>query len=179
MNHPVVPHSQQFCLRRTPPSDTNLHKQIGLPRLRCCYAWFPPERPFMSIPNQEETTRFLTQGAWTNSRLIYVLVVGSKHRNPCTALQYMNEGIHTRFIITSQRFRVILLMAEFLHQLRLVVYPIIYKGLYISGGCFGFLPSTVVWYDMARDLSRNGPESWGKLGTHGITLIKMWPYTHL
>ncbi len=25
------------------------------------------------------------------------------------------------------------------HQLRLVVYPIIYKVLYISGGCLGFL----------------------------------------
>ena len=29
------------------------------------------------------------------------------------------------------------------HQLRLVVYPIIYKVLYITGGCLGFLPSTV------------------------------------
>ncbi len=30
------------------------------------------------------------------------------------------------------------------NQLRLVVYPIIYKVLYIPGGCLGFLPSTVV-----------------------------------
>ncbi len=30
------------------------------------------------------------------------------------------------------------------HQLRLVVYPIIYKALYIPGGCLGFLLSTVV-----------------------------------
>ena len=29
------------------------------------------------------------------------------------------------------------------HQLRLVVYPIIYRVLYIPGGCLGFLPSTV------------------------------------
>ena len=29
------------------------------------------------------------------------------------------------------------------NQLRLVVYPIIYKILYIPGGCLGFLPSTV------------------------------------
>ena len=29
------------------------------------------------------------------------------------------------------------------NQLRLVGYPIIYRVLYISGGCFGFLPSTV------------------------------------
>ena len=34
---------------------------------------------------------------------------------------------------------VVLLMAEILHQLRLVVYPIIYKVLYIPGGCLGFL----------------------------------------
>ena len=34
-------------------------------------------------------------------------------------------------------------MAEILHQLRLVVYPIIYKVLYIPGGCLGFFPSTV------------------------------------
>ena len=33
-------------------------------------------------------------------------------------------------------------MAEILHHLRLVVFPIIYKVLYIPGGA-GFLPSTV------------------------------------
>jgi len=36
----------------------------------------------------------------------------------------------------------ILLMEEILRQLRLVVYPIIYKFFYISGGA-GFLPSAV------------------------------------
>ena len=36
----------------------------------------------------------------------------------------------------------LLLMAEILHHLRLVVYPIIYRVLYIPGGT-GFLPSTV------------------------------------
>ena len=36
----------------------------------------------------------------------------------------------------------VLLMEEILHQLRLAVYPIIYKVLYIPGGA-GFLPSTV------------------------------------
>jgi len=34
-------------------------------------------------------------------------------------------------------------MAEILHQLRLVVYPIIHGVLFIPGGCLGFLPSTV------------------------------------
>ena len=29
------------------------------------------------------------------------------------------------------------------HQLRLAVYPIIYRVLYIPGGCLGFPPSTV------------------------------------
>ena len=41
----------------------------------------------------------------------------------------------------------ILLMEEILHQLRLVVYPMSFRALYISGGA-GFLPSTVpaiVW----------------------------------
>ena len=37
----------------------------------------------------------------------------------------------------------LLLMAEILHQLRLVVYPIIYKVLDIPGGA-GFQPSTVL-----------------------------------
>ena len=37
-------------------------------------------------------------------------------------------------------------MAEILHQLRLVVYPIIYRALYIQGGCSGFCPSTAVCY---------------------------------
>ena len=39
---------------------------------------------------------------------------------------------------------IILLMAEILHQLRLVVYPIIYKVLYIPGGCLGFLPTVAL-----------------------------------
>ena len=37
----------------------------------------------------------------------------------------------------------ILLMAEILHQLRLVVYPIIYRVYTFPGGCLGFQPSTV------------------------------------
>ena len=37
----------------------------------------------------------------------------------------------------------ILLMAELLHQLRLVLFPIIYRVSYIPGGA-GFQPSTVV-----------------------------------
>ena len=37
----------------------------------------------------------------------------------------------------------LLLMAEILHQLRLVVYPIICNAFNIPGGCLGFLPSTV------------------------------------
>ena len=37
---------------------------------------------------------------------------------------------------------VILLMEETLHQLRLVVYPIVSRVLYILVGCLGFLPST-------------------------------------
>ena len=35
------------------------------------------------------------------------------------------------------------LMERILHQLRLIVYHMIYKGLYIPCGCLGFLPSTV------------------------------------
>ena len=38
----------------------------------------------------------------------------------------------------------ILLMAEILHQLRLVVFLIIYRDSYIPGGCLRFLPSTVL-----------------------------------
>ena len=43
------------------------------------------------------------------------------------------------------RKETLLLMAEIrlYNQLRLVVYPIIYKVLYILGGCLEFLPSTV------------------------------------
>ena len=37
----------------------------------------------------------------------------------------------------------LLLMAEILHQLRLVVYPIVFRVSYIPGGA-GFQPSTVV-----------------------------------
>ena len=44
-----------------------------------------------------------------------------------------------------------MLMAEILHQLRLVVYPMIYMVLYIPGGCLGFLPSTVCHYYIMLD----------------------------
>ena len=48
--------------------------------------------------------------------------------------------------IKPQTLGVILLMVQKsgMHQLRLVVYTIIYKVLYIPGGYLGFLPSTVV-----------------------------------
>ena len=39
----------------------------------------------------------------------------------------------------------LLLVDEILHQLRLVIYPIIYRVLYIPGGA-GFLPSTVSYF---------------------------------
>ena len=42
-----------------------------------------------------------------------------------------------------EKYHVLLLMEEILHQLRLVVYPTVYRVLYIPGGCLGFLPSTV------------------------------------
>jgi len=32
----------------------------------------------------------------------------------------------------------------------LVVYPIIYRVLYIQGGCLGFQPSTVSFYEMGE-----------------------------
>ncbi len=45
--------------------------------------------------------------------------------------------------------QVILLMAEILHQFRLVVYPMIHKVLYIPGGA-GFQPSTVGYVGLDR-----------------------------
>ena len=50
----------------------------------------------------------------------------------------------------------ILLMAEILHQLRLVVFPIIYRVSYIPGGA-GFQPSTVLTWPgpiFSRDLEK-------------------------
>jgi len=34
-------------------------------------------------------------------------------------------------------------MEEILHQLIGIVYPIIFRVLYIAGGCLGFFPSTI------------------------------------
>jgi len=42
--------------------------------------------------------------------------------------------------------RAMLLMEEILHQLRLVVFPIMSRVFYISGGA-GFLPSTVSHFE--------------------------------
>ena len=46
----------------------------------------------------------------------------------------------------------ILLVEEILHQLRLVVYSIIYRVMYIWGGA-GFLPSTVSGFVIHREIS--------------------------
>ena len=55
-------------------------------------------------------------------------------------------------------------MEEILHQLSLVVYPMINKALYIPGGCFGFLPSIVPFG--------------GRLGSWGpkLFLRDLWVY---
>ena len=45
---------------------------------------------------------------------------------------------------TTAKKNILLLMAEILHQLRLVVFPIVFRGSYIPGGCLGFQPSTVL-----------------------------------
>ena len=80
----------------------------------------------------------------------------------------------------------ILLMEEILHQLRLVVYPIIYMVLYIPGGA-GFLPSTVsipqgsnlgcVWFLLPSNLGGLPLKKWHErafevfytcIGTFGV-----------
>ena len=45
--------------------------------------------------------------------------------------------------------------SEILHQLRLLVYPIIYKALCIPGGCFGVLSHQLVYgeWSNSKDLS--------------------------
>ena len=67
-------------------------------------------------------------------------------------LQQNNQKIQSRGVPNNQnpwppkkitKMISILLMEDILHQLRLVVFPIIYRVLYIPGGCLGFLPSTV------------------------------------
>ena len=56
----------------------------------------------------------------------------------------LKSSIHPNWCkISFQQFSTLLLMAEILHQLRLVGYPIIYGVFYIPGGCLGFLPSTL------------------------------------
>ena len=55
---------------------------------------------------------------------------------------------------------VLLLMVQKsgVHQLRLVVYPTIYRVLYIPGGCLGFQPSTVVSFFGCRPFSVKYPK---------------------
>ena len=66
--------------------------------------------------------------------------------------------------IFSPKFQVndmmLLLMEEILHQLigSLSVYHIIYRVVYIPGGCLGFLPSTVAFY--VAEIRREAPDKW-------------------
>ena len=60
-------------------------------------------------------------------------------------LEFYRAPMHLSRRITVQKLE-ILLMEEILHQLRLVVYPIIYKVLYIPGGWqdFGTINSIIL-----------------------------------
>ena len=55
----------------------------------------------------------------------------------------------------------ILLMEEILHQLRLVVYPIIFRVLYIPGGCLGSQPiNSHNIFAKKNSPAENGPVLW-------------------
>ena len=65
-------------------------------------------------------------------------------------------------------------MEEILHQLRLVVYPIIYKGFYIPGGA-GFLPSTGVTTDLGSysvGQAVNSHSFWGVKNFNTVRLVE-------
>ena len=88
------------------------------------------------------------------------------------------------FLLNRKGRSLILLMEEILHQLRLVVYPIIYMVLYIPGGCLGFRPPTVLFESFSMPfLNRKmwtpgscwkktcwGPVTWGGCKQWGV-----WP----
>ena len=61
----------------------------------------------------------------------------------CGFSHYKDRSDSSMTMMGLEPFIELLLMEEILHQLRLVVYPIIYRVIYIPGGCLGFLPSTV------------------------------------
>ena len=61
----------------------------------------------------------------------------------------INDRPGCRQILVMDKKPALLLMAEILHQLSLVFYPIIWRVLYILGGS-GFLPSTAVHCNMAE-----------------------------
>ena len=77
-----------------------------------------------------------SQGIWKTRatytcEVSHLIAIDSSQKNPARHRQ-------TKPALTD-----ILLMAEILHQLRLVVYPIIYRVSYIPGGA-RFQPSTVL-----------------------------------
>ena len=60
------------------------------------------------------------------------------------------------------------------NQLRFVVYPIIYRVLYIQGGCLGFLPSTVSPISTARLLLRPPTDLIGAAGNHHKQIVAIF-----
>ena len=79
-------------------------------------SWKPPAQPLPTSTNRHEAAH-PTQG-----------------RNPIRVLGVVITAISSIRLMVQKSCD---------HQLRLVVYPIFYRVLYIPGGCLGFLPSTV------------------------------------
>ena len=59
----------------------------------------------------------------------------AKHRTHCPMISW---NVQKNITLIFCWLEMVLLMEEILHQLRLVVYPIIFSVLYIPGGCLGF-----------------------------------------
>ena len=104
---------------------------VGLAALGCQMCQCPP---FVTCQLMyEEACQGVSDIIWSNSAL-----------GVWTLLNDWDFSIPKRSFSSSKLQQVILLMVQKfgLHQLRLVVNPIIYKALYISGGQ-GFQPATV------------------------------------
>ena len=72
--------------------------------------------------------------------------VGWKRCMMCDVFDFALGGWDVSFAGSTLSYLHTVLLAEEIrqtHQLRLVVYPSIYRDLHIPGGCLGFLPSTI------------------------------------
>ena len=137
---PVAPNSHGFHWEA-------IHQRLAVPRNAVVRHWEAPKAG-VNLPTPDQVNwsfRPVPLSTVGSVGSIFHHPIGRQKKNTYMPLIVLANWaiIYYRSHLFNWKKWVVLLMEEILHQLRLVVYPIIYKALYISNWCGISEPSTV------------------------------------